>query len=331
MYVWSKCRSWGRVTEMDFLVARVLLFSGSSIRAGLHKQTQAPAYNSVELLTACLKKAEKEHITGCTHTPFCCLCAILHMLFLWINDLHQWSVREFSSNQGIDKRESPKRPPLGCRSAFFLLAFTFLQATAQKAPQCPDWCQLRWLLQQNPEQQVKNHLPEPEESRKVYHPPSLGKKKNNLPALWSQRLTSRVSFGTSEAETLPIHFLYLPFGLGSLFPLKGGTCADSALSFQGFHPASPFLGKISVPSEVSVPLLVPRCTPWEYTVRSQHTTSKGKSHTSTSCLLFQMSWRGLLRVRAGAENWPRRSSLDPIFPMPFKFRLILKKLRKGHP
>lgn len=88
------------------------------VGAPVFRQFQAPAYNNVEPLTACLKKVEKE-IIGCTHAPSCCLCAILHVLFLWINNLHQWSVREFSSSQGIDKRESPQRPPLGFRSAFF--------------------------------------------------------------------------------------------------------------------------------------------------------------------------------------------------------------------
>lgn len=157
--------------------------------------------------------------------------------------------------------------------------------------------QLRRLLQQNPEQQVNQR------SQGRFTIPHLWRKKTNLPALWRQRLTYNVSLGTSKGETLPKHFLYLPFGLGSLLPLKGGTRTVSALSFQGFHPVSSFLGKISVPSEVSVPLLVPRCATWGYTVRSQHTTSKGKSRIN----FLPSAPNELMRFTKGAgpENWPK--------------------------
>lgn len=198
------------------------------------------------------------------------------------------------------KGEPPKGPHWGSDLPFFLLAFTFLQAAAQKALLYPDWCQ------PGAAEAASTAEPwaagEPEESRKVYHPPSL-EKKTNLPALWRQRLTYSVSLGTSKRETLPKHFLYLPFGLGSLLPLKGGTRTVSALSFQGFHPVSSFLGKISVPSKVSVPLLVPRCATWGYTVRSQHTTSKGKSRIN----FLPSAPNELMRFTkgAGAENWPK--------------------------
>lgn len=180
--MWSKCQNSGAVAEVGFLIAWVFLFSGSSTRAVLRAQTQAPAYSSLELLTAHVKEAEEEQTIGSADKPFCCLRVILCMLFLWINNLRQWPLSESSSDEGISQRKSPtgnsaKGPHWGTDLPLFSLpSHPFKAATENhhcaQIDASPE--QLRRLLQQKPKQQVKNYLLGPEESSEVYHPP-LGK------------------------------------------------------------------------------------------------------------------------------------------------------------
>lgn len=53
---------------MGLLIAWVFLFSGSSIRAVLHAQTQVPAYNKLELYSLSKGSGKGINHRVCTHT-----------------------------------------------------------------------------------------------------------------------------------------------------------------------------------------------------------------------------------------------------------------------